>query len=101
MNKFDFSPYKKIVENINPIAKIGKVVEIIGLIIEADGPESSIGDLCHIISDDMPPIWAEVVGFREDRILLMPLGSIDGLKAGAKVVNTGEDMKVKVSDSLI
>ena len=101
LNKFDFSPYKKIVEDINPIAKIGKVVEIIGLIIEADGPESSIGDLCHILSDDMPPIWAEVVGFREDRILLMPLGSIDGLKAGAKVVNTGEDMKVKVSDSLL
>lgn len=101
LNKFDFSPYKKIVEDINPITKIGKVVEIIGLIIEADGPESSIGDLCHILSDDMPPIWAEVVGFREDRILLMPLGSIDGLKAGAKVVNTGEDMKVKVSDSLL
>ncbi len=101
LNKFDFSPYKKILEEINPINKIGKVVEIIGLIIEADGPESSIGDLCHIISDDMPPIWAEVVGFREDRILLMPLGSIDGLKAGAKVVNTGEDMKVKVSDSLL
>ncbi len=101
LEKFDFSPYKKILEEINPINKIGKVVEIIGLIIEADGPESSIGDLCHIISDDMPPIWAEVVGFREDRILLMPLGSIDGLKAGAKVVNTGEDMKVKVSDSLL
>ena len=101
MEKFDFSAYKKILNCVNPIAKIGKVVEIIGLIIEADGPESSIGDLCHIISDDMPPIWAEVVGFREDRILLMPLGSIDGLKAGAKVVNTGEDMKVKVSDSLL
>ena len=101
MEKFNFSTYKKILNSVNPIAKIGKVVEIIGLIIEADGPESSIGDLCHIISDDMPPIWAEVVGFREDRILLMPLGSIDGLKAGAKVVNTGEDMKVKVSDSLL
>ncbi len=101
LDKFDFLPYKKIVENINTITKIGKVVEIIGLIIEADGPESSIGDLCHIICDDLDPIWAEVVGFREDRILLMPLGSIDGLKAGAKVVNTGEDMKVKVSDSLL
>ena len=82
MEKFNFSAYKKILNSVNPIAKIGKVVEIIGLIIEADGPESSIGDLCHIISDDMPPI-------------------IDGLKAGAKVVNTGEDMKVKVSDSLL
>lgn len=101
MNKFDFSPYKKILNDINPVVKVGKVVEIIGLIIEADGPESSIGDLCHIVSDDIEPISCEVVGFRENRILLMPLGSIEGLKAGAKVVNSGSDMKVKVSDSLL
>lgn len=98
---FDFAPYKKILNEINPVAKIGRVVEIIGLIIEADGPESSIGDLCHIVSDSGEVIWAEVVGFRQDRILLMPLGSIEGLKAGAKVINTGSDMKVKVSDSLL
>lgn len=101
MDKFDFSPYKKILNDINPVVKVGKVVEIIGLIIEADGPESSIGDLCHIVSDDIEPISCEVVGFRENRILLMPLGSIEGLKAGAKVVNSGYDMKVKVSDSLL
>ena len=101
MDKFDFSPYKKILNDINPVVKVGKVVEIIGLIIEADGPESSIGDLCHIVSDDIEPISCEVVGFRENRILLMPLGSIEGLKAGAKVVNSGSDMKVKVSDSLL
>lgn len=101
MDKFDFSPYKKILNDINPVVKVGKVVEIIGLIIEADGPESSIGDLCHIVSNDIEPISCEVVGFRENRILLMPLGSIEGLKAGAKVVNSGSDMKVKVSDSLL
>lgn len=101
LDKFDFSPYKKILNDINPVVKVGKVVEIIGLIIEADGPESSIGDLCHIVSDDIGPISCEVVGFRENRILLMPLGSIEGLKAGAKVVNSGSDMKVKVSDSLL
>ena len=101
LDKFDFSPYKKILNDINPVVKVGKVVEIIGLIIEADGPESSIGDLCHIVSNDIEPISCEVVGFRENRILLMPLGSIEGLKAGAKVVNSGSDMKVKVSDSLL
>ena len=71
---------------MTPVVKIGKVTEIIGLIIEADGPDSSIGDLCYITSDDMEPIYCEVVGFREDRVLLMPLGSIDGLKAGANVI---------------
>ncbi len=101
MSEFDLSSYKNIVDNINPIAKIGSVVEIVGLIIEADGPVSSIGDLCYIISDNIEPIMAEVVSFKEKRVLLMPLGSIDGLQAGARVINTGSDMKVKVSDSLL
>lgn len=104
MNVIDFSKYNKIVEEITPISKIGKVLEIIGLVIEADGPISSIGDLCYIYNDDADKsrkILAEVVGFRKDRILLMPLGSMDGLKSGATVYNTGSQMKIKVSDSLL
>ena len=92
----------EIINNSKPISKIGKIVEIIGLTIVADGPISSIGDLCHIIQDNSNEIiYAEVVGFRKDCILLMPLGSIDGLRAGAKVINTGTSMKVKVSETLL
>ena len=92
----------EIVNNSKPISKIGKIVEIIGLTIIADGPVSSIGDLCHIVQDNSDEIiYAEVVGFRKDCILLMPLGSIDGLRAGAKVINTGTSMKVKVSETLL
>lgn len=92
----------KIVEDSNTIAKIGRITEIIGLTIVADGPASSIGDLCHIVPENSGEIiFSEVVGFREDRVLLMPLGSIEGLCAGAKVVNTGAQMRVKVSDMLL
>ena len=92
----------EIINNSKPISKIGKIIEIIGLTIIADGPTSSIGDLCHIIQDGTNEIiYAEVVGFRKDCILLMPLGSIDGLRAGAKVINTGTSMKVKVSETLL
>ena len=92
----------KIVNNTKSISKIGKIIEIIGLTIIADGPVSSIGDLCHIIQNDSNEIiYAEVVGFRKDCVLLMPLGSIEGLKAGAKVVNTESSMKVKVSPMLL
>ena len=91
-----------IISDTNSITRMGKIIEIIGLTIIADGPNSSIGDLCHIIEDDSDNIiYAEVVGFKKDCILLMPLGSIEGLKAGAKVINTGTHMKVKVSDSLL
>lgn len=92
----------EIVNNSKPVSKIGKIVEIIGLTIIADGPVSSIGDLCHILQDGSKNIiYAEVVGFRKDCVLLMPLGSIDGLRAGAKVINTGTSMKVKVSETLL
>lgn len=94
--------YSKVINETNPIREIGKVVEIIGLIIEADGPKSSIGDLCYIYNKlDEEPIWAEVVGFKQSKILLMPLGSMEGLQAGAVVVNTGSAMKIKVGEQLL
>lgn len=97
-----FDKYLTTIEKTKTLREIGKVVEIIGLIIEADGPESSIGDLCYIYNKmDETPIAAEVVGFRETRILLMPLGSMDGLRPGATVISTGEPMKVKVGSQLI
>jgi len=93
---------KNIISASSTINKVGRIIEIIGLTIVADGPASSIGDLCHIIQENSSEIiYSEVVGFRADRVLLMPLGSIDGLQAGAKVVNTGTQMKVKVSETLL
>lgn len=99
---FQVEEYSQIIKNTNPIREIGKVNEIIGLVIESDGPQSSIGDLCHIYkSYNEPPIWAEVVGFRQSKILLMPLGSMEGLQPGAIVVNTGGAMKIKVGEQLL
>jgi flagellum-specific ATP synthase len=94
--------YSQIIKETNTIREIGKVIEIIGLIIEADGPQSSIGDLCYIYNKlDEDPVWAEVVGFRQGKILLMPLGSMEGLQPGAIVVNTGSAMKIKVGEQLL
>ncbi len=99
---FKVDDYKQIIQTTNAIKEIGKVVEIIGLIIEADGPQSSIGDLCYIYNNlNEEPIWAEVVGFRLGKILLMPLGSMEGLQPGAIVVNTGSAMKIKVGEQLL
>lgn len=95
--------YKKIVNNTNTFQAIGKVLQVIGLTIEADGPESSIGDLCRIYNKlgDENYINAEVVGFRSEKVLLMPLGSMEGLKPGAIVINTNDPIKVKVGAGLL
>lgn len=94
--------YLDIINKTNTIKEIGKITEIIGLTIESDGPKSSIGDLCYIYNDfGAEPTMAEVVGFRKDKILLMPLASPDGIHPGALVVNTGEAMKIGVGNQLI
>ena len=94
--------YLEIIKNTPSIKEIGKITEIIGLTIEADGPKSSIGDLCYIYNDynDIPTM-AEVVGFKSDKILLMPLANPDGIQPGALVVNTGSAMKIGVGNQLI
>ena len=94
--------YKKIINETKPAVEVGKVTQIIGLIIESDGPKASIGDLCYIYNDlDEKPMWAEVVGFKTKKLLLMPLGSMDGLRPGAIVTNTGAPMQIKVGPQLI
>ena len=99
---WDKSKYLDIIKNTKTIKEIGKITEIIGLTIESDGPKSSIGDLCYIYNDyNDTPTMAEVVGFKRDKILLMPLASPDGIRPGALVVNTGAPMQIGVGNQLI
>ena len=99
---FNKERYLEIIKGTETKKTIGRVVEIIGLIIEADGPLASIGDLCYIYPNfGYEPVWAEVVGFRQNRILLMPLGSVEGIRPGSIVESTGSSMKVGVGEQLI
>ncbi len=83
----------------------GRVADVVGLLVESNGPSTRVGDLCYIESrsgqgtDEMVP--AEVVGFRNDRVLLMPLGELEGVQPGALVHGTGNCMRVTVGDCLM
>ena len=102
MMSWNKNKYLEIINKTKTIKEIGKITEIIGLTIESEGPKSSIGDLCYIYNNlGETPIMAEVVGFRKDKILLMPLASPDGIRPGALVINTGETMKIGVGNQLI
>lgn len=79
----------------------GKVVKVVGMAIESLGPKANIGDMCTITTSYGKKIFAEVVGFREEHILLMPLDRIDGIGPGCKVSAFGEQFKVKVSEDLL
>ncbi|MGD9809554.1 MAG: flagellar protein export ATPase FliI [Deferribacterales bacterium] len=79
----------------------GKVTKIVGLTIEADGPLLGIGTRCSIESIDGRTILAEIVGFKDDRIVLMPYGESEGIAPGSSVTNESYGNTVKVSDNLL
>lgn len=79
----------------------GRVEQVIGLTMEANGPAARIGDVCVIHSDHGQDSLCEVVGFRADRVLLMPLGSLDGLAPGSEVEATGNSLQIAVGQGLL
>ena len=90
------------IDNAKTLKHFGKVTQVVGLVIEAAGPAVSIGRLCTIENRiDGKKIKAEVVGFRDDRILLMPLGPIEGINPGAIVTSTSEQLRIPVGQELV
>jgi len=71
--------YYAAVESVKPIRLHGKVTQIVGLVIEGYCPDTSVGAICEIRPSEGEPIPAEVVGFRNNKTLLMPLGEIRGV----------------------
>jgi len=88
-------------KDFDPMKINGKVVKVVGLVIESKGPEASIGEVCEVRLRDGRSVRAEVVGFKEDRVLLMPLGSMDHIAPGCEVIARGERLRVRVGESLL
>lgn len=82
---------------------LGKVVKVVGLTIESIGPDARLNDLCKIYIDREKDeyVMAEVVGFKDNRLLLMPYDSVEGLGVGCIVENTGHPLSVLVGDEVL
>lgn len=91
------------IDTCKSMKMIGKVVQIIGLVIECNGPNVSMGELCYVHShfEGVEPLPAEVVGFREGYVLLMPLGETKGIGPGCQVVSAQKVLQVKVGPELL
>lgn len=94
--------YRQYLDKIDPIRLNGRVTQVIGLIIEAQGPAVNLGELCYIYPKEKGTILkAEVVGFRDERILLMPLGEMKDIGPGCEVVARGQSLTVQVGEVLL
>jgi FliI/YscN family ATPase len=89
------------VEEMEVVRNHGRVVQLIGLVIESEGPLAAVGEICRIESAGHDgSTLAEVVGFRNHHVLLMPLGELNGIHPGAEVIALGTSLRVPVGDDL-
>ncbi len=96
-----FNGARRKIEKLQTIRQRGRVDQVIGLVIESIGPPVSVGDRCLISSRRNGDVLAEVVGFRGNRALLMPLGDMEGVSPGATVTATDEPFTVGVGSGLL
>lgn len=96
-----FDPIVEEIKNAQLFERSGKIIKIIGLVIESLGPTASMGELCEIKHASKKICDAEVVGFRDGRTLIMPLGTMDGIRPGMVVTAQGQQLNVKVGLGLL
>ncbi|MGL4847506.1 MAG: flagellar protein export ATPase FliI [Clostridium sp.] len=101
MINIDFESLKGKALEVNPIFVTGVVKKVIGLTIEVKGIRAFVGEKCIIYNERNKEIPAEVVGFKSNYVILMPLGELSGISPGCKVIKTEKPLNVKCSEDLL
>jgi len=99
---FNADRYIANLRNADLVSQYGKVRQVIGVVIESHGPNMAIGETCSIsYKRTAEPVLAEVVGFRDSKVLIMPLGELKGIGAGSDVIAHGKPLEIGVTDRLL
>ncbi|MEK7724366.1 MAG: EscN/YscN/HrcN family type III secretion system ATPase, partial [Acidobacteriota bacterium] len=94
--------YRQKLEKIDSLKSTGRVTRAVGLIIESQGPAVSVGDLCYLpTAIGERTTMLEVVGFRDNHVLLMPLGAMPPVRAGDRIVAAGVSSEIGVGNGLL
>ncbi len=97
----DLAEYNRALRGLKPRSVSGRVVNVIGLTIEAMGLDCEIGEICEIRSTGSGPLQTEVIGFRNLTTLLMPLGEMQGIQPGSPVFPQKTCFRVPVGEALL
>ncbi len=101
--KLDLDRYRKAITHLNPVSISGRVVQVVGLTVETMGLNCQIGEICEIQTGNRgsQTLLAEVIGFRNKHMLLMPLGTMEGIQPDSTVRSVSHAFKAPVGKSLI
>jgi len=97
----DLSRFADLLSRLNPVKVSGRVVQLVGLTIEVIGLNCQIGEVCEIALSNGGRLAAEVIGFRDDRMLLMPLGNMEGIQPESPVYPVAAAFKAPVGTALL
>ncbi len=100
MINLNFDLLNKKIAETNFTYSEGIVKKVIGLTVEVEGIKSFVGEVCTIYNEKNTAIPCEVVGFKHDNVILMPLGELIGIAPGCRVVPEGKPLSIKCSDEL-
>src|SRR5262245_27036220 len=100
-DRISLAPYLVEVERAALDRWTGEVPGVVGLLVESRGPEVAIGDFCEVATADGRRIRTQVIGFRNGRVLAMPLEEIDVLRQGDIVSARSDDARVEVGPGLL
>ena len=99
--EFSLQRYLDRVERADPLPLMGNVVRTVGLVVESRGPRAGVGEICELRARDGHRLMVEVVGFRDDHLLTVPLGGTAGIHPGDTIVTGGGTGSVPVGDGLL
>ena len=99
-DRIDLERYLRSAATADPFVLSGAVTEVVGLVIESDGPSAAVGDFCEIVARDRS-VRAQVVGFRGGRVLTMPLEEVGGVRLGDRVIARPAAARVPVGPRLL
>jgi len=97
----DLAPYFRHLESLDPMCRSGEVVELTGMVVTSRGPGAAIGDFCEIRTSAGHSIRTQVVGFRDGRVLSVPLEEAGGIQLGDAIVARGQEARVRVGPGLL
>src|ERR1700691_1319832 len=97
----DLTPYIEDLDQIDLLPWSGQVTATVGLLIESQGPAVAIGDFCEILAGNGRSIRTQVIGFRNGRVLAMPLDEPDGLQLGSRVIARSQEARLGVGNGLL
>jgi len=97
-----FEKMNRNIGRFHAVEKVGRVIDVTGLVIESEGPDVPLGQVCEISSErHHDDFTAEVVGFRGNRVLLMPLDEVSGIHPGCQVVASPKGFRIPVGEQLL